>query len=158
LAMMQRLEELKPNPPSADGRSWRALCDRRRHLLEQAIELQRATDAAALRVCNHFIAWFNDEGARLLVDEEQLILSAIGRHVESVPSVAIQALNDHFELRALIRALSWGLFAGCVDLRVVHRLARLLAQHLLFEEEQLSCLLDCFEPDIASEQVGLLNK
>jgi hypothetical protein len=155
--MMQPPEELKP-PRCGDGCSWRALHDRRRHLLEQAIELQRATDATALRVSNDFIAWFNDEGARLLVDEGQLILSAIGRHVESVPSVAIQALNDHFEQRALTKALSWGLFAGCVDLRVVHRLGRLLGQHLLFEEEQLSCLLDCFEPDIASEQVGLLSK
>jgi hypothetical protein len=155
--MMQPPEELKP-PRCGDGCSWRALHDRRRHLLEQAIELQRATDATALRVSNDFIAWFNDEGARLLVDEGQLILSAIGRHVESVPSVAIQALNDHFEQRALTKALSWGLFAGCVDLRVVHRLGRLLGQHLLFEEEQLSCLLDCFGPDIASEQVGLLSK
>jgi hypothetical protein len=126
--------------------------------MEQATELQRATETAASRVCNDFIAWFNDEGARLLVDEEQLILSALGRHVESVPSVAIQALDDHFELRALIKALSWGLFAGCVDLRVGHRLGRLLAQHLLFEEEHLSCLLDGFEPDIASEQIRLLNK
>lgn len=151
--MMQPPEELKP-PRCGDGCSWRALHDRRRHLLEQGIELQRATDAAALRVCNDFIAWFNDEGAPLLVDEEQLMLSAIGRHVESVPSVAIQALNDHFELRALIKAVSWGLFAGCVDLRVVHRLGRLLVQHVLVEEEQLSCLLDRFEPDIA----GLLSK
>jgi hypothetical protein len=158
LAMMQRLEQLKRNSRSTDGRPWRALRDRRRRLLEQATELQRATDAAALRVCNDFVSWFNDEGARLLVDEEQLILCALGRRVESVSSAAIQALDDHFELRALIKALSLGLSARCVDLRVVHRLGRLLAQHLLFEEEQLSCLLDCFGPDIAGEQVGLLNK
>jgi hypothetical protein len=72
-------------------------------------------------------------GIGLFRDEEEWIF----RSLRPTPRAVIDALEDHLEISSLIQALLSEAQAGCVDLRVIHRLGESLEAHLLLEEEEI---------------------
>ena len=82
---------------------------------------------------SNLFAFFDDTGMGLFRDEEEWIF----RSLRPTPKAVIDALEGHLEISALIQALLREAQAGCVDLRVVHRLGESLESHLLLEEEEI---------------------
>jgi shikimate kinase len=130
-------EHMAPTSAAWCGRSWEGLVDRRDDLFQQALALRNATDANSMHVANEFLAFFDETGTGLFRDEEEWIL----RSQQTPPQAVLAAREGHIEISALIKALSREAQAGCVDLRVLHRLGDLLETHQLLEEEEVRPLL-----------------
>lgn len=136
--MSDTLEHMAPAPAAWCGRSWEGLVERRDDAFQQALALRNATDANSIQVANEFLAFFDETGIGLFKDEEEWIL----RSLRPTPQAVLAALEGHIEISALIKALPREAQAGCVDLRVLHRLGDLLGTHQLFDEEEGRPLLD----------------
>lgn len=140
--MSQPLEYMAPSSAVWCGRSWEGLVDRRYEAFQHALALRNATDANSPELVSEFFAFFDDTGIGLFRDEEEWIF----RTWRPTPHVVVRALKDHIEISELITALLNEADAGCLDLRVIHRLGELLASHLLFEEEEIRPLLRRTDP------------
>ena len=134
--MSHQLERTVPTPVEWCGRSWEGLADRRHEAFRHALVLRDATDRNASHIVSEFLAFFDETGIGLFRDEEEWIFQAL----RPTPKAVIKALEDHFEISSLIQALVSEARAGCVDLRVIHRLGELLQTHLLLEEEEIGSL------------------
>lgn len=115
------------------GRSWEALIDRRCQAFAHAQALKRATPGDSHLVVTEFLEFFDATGTGLMRDEEEWIFSSL----RPAPRPVIRALEEHIGISSLIQALINEAQAGCVDLRVVHRLGELVETHLLAEEEEV---------------------
>lgn len=119
------------------GRSWEGLVDRRSDAFARALSLKDATESDSHRVVTEFLRFFDATGVGLLRDEEEWIFSSL----RPVPPAVIRALEEHIAISSLVQALLREAGAGCVDLRVIHRLGDLLEAHLLMEEEEVRPLV-----------------
>ena len=131
--MLQPLERAGSTSRAWCGRSWEGLIDRRCEAFAQSQVLQCATDADSHLVVSEFLEFFDATGASLMRDEEEWIFSSF----RPAPDAVIRALEEHIAISSLIQAVLNEAHAGCVDLRVLHRLGRLLESHLLTEEEEI---------------------
>ena len=131
--MSRPLTEMEPTARIWCGRSWEGLVDRRCEVFAQAASLKGATDSDSQDVVTLFLRFFQETGVGLLRDEEEWIFSSL----RPAPEAVIKALEDHIAISSLIQALLREAQAGCIDLRVLHRLGELLENHLLMEEEQI---------------------
>ena len=131
--MSQQLERSIPTSAAWCGRSWQGLVDRRHEAFQQALALRDATERDSGRVVSEFLAFFDETGIGLFRDEEEWIF----RSLRPTPRAVIDALQGHLAISSLIQALLGEAQAGCVDLRVIHRLGELLEAHLLLEEEEI---------------------
>ena len=134
--MSQHPEQMEPIPGARCGRSWEGLVDRRHEAFRHALALRNATVENSPQVVSEFLAFFDGTGIALFRDEEEWIF----RSLRPTPTAVIQALEGHLEISSLIQALLREARAGCVDLRVIHRLGELLENHLLLEEEEIQPL------------------
>jgi hypothetical protein len=131
--MSKPLEHTVPTPMAWCGRSCQGLVDRRHEAFQHALALRDATDRNSGQVVSDFLAFFDDIGIGLFRDEEEWIF----RSLRPTPRAVIEALEGHLEISSLIPALLSEAKAGCVDLRVIHRLGEVLEVHLLLEEEEI---------------------
>jgi hypothetical protein len=131
--MSQPLERMAPSPVAWCGRSWQGLVDRRTEAFQHASVLTASSDGDSYRVVRAFIAFFDHTGTGLFRDEEEWIF----RTLRPTPRVVLDARQDHIEIASLTRALLDEAQAGCVDLRVVHRLGTQLEEHLVLEEHKI---------------------
>ena len=133
------LQDEPPVPASKVwcGRSWQGLVDRRHAAFAHAQALRHVMDQDSHRIVSDFLEFFDRTGVGLFRDEEEWVF----RSLRPTPAVVLRALEGHIEISSLIGALLNTLQAGCVDLRVVHRLGGLLEAHLLLEEEEIRPLL-----------------
>ena len=144
--MSQQLERTVPTSVAWCGRSWEGLVDRRYDAFQHALALRDATDRNSGHVVSEFLAFFNETGIDLFRDEEEWIF----RTLRPTPRAVIDALEGHLEISSLIQGLLSEAQAGCVDLRVIHRLGELLENHLLLEEEEIGPLFH--QPTIKEPQ------
>jgi hypothetical protein len=131
--MSKPLEHTVPTPMAWCGRSWQGLVDRRHEAFQHALALRDATDRNTGQVVSDFLAFFDNTGIGLFKDEEEWIF----RSLRPTPRAVIDALEGHLVISSLIQALLSEAQAGCVDLRVIHRLGESLEAHLLLEEEEI---------------------
>jgi hypothetical protein len=120
------------------------LAHRRARVLEQAQRLRESEVANATSRGLEFIAFFDDVVDALFRDEEEWMSPLVGDHP---PATVIDALHDHLEISALVSALANGIYAGCADLRILHRIGESLERHLLLESQELFPLLKGDECD-----------
>jgi len=135
--MSRPLEEMQTTERMWCGRSWEGLVERRSDAFARALSLKNATEADSHDVVAGFLEFFHATGVGLLRDEEEWVFSAL----RPAPRSVIRALEDHIAICSLIEALVREAQAGCVDLRVLHRLGELLEAHLLMEEEEVRPLV-----------------
>jgi hypothetical protein len=134
--MSKQLEHTVPAPVAWCGRSWEGLVDRRHQAFQHALALRDVTPRNSRQVVSEFLAFFDETGIGLFRDEEEWIF----RELRPTPRAVIDALEGHLEISSLIQALLSEAQAGCVDVRVIHRLGEVLETHLLLEEEEIGPL------------------
>ena len=134
--MSQQLGRTVPTSIAWCGRSWEGLVDRRYEAFQHALALRDATPANSSHIVSEFLAFFDETGIGLFRDEEEWIF----RSLRPTPRAVVDALEGHLEISSLIQALLSEAQAGCVDLRIIHRLGELLETHLLLEEEEIGPL------------------
>ena len=135
--MSQQLGRTAPTSVVWCGRSWVGLADRRHQAFKHALALRDATDSNSAHVVSEFLEFFADIGIGLFRDEEEWIF----RSLRPIPKAVTQAFEDHLKISLLIQALLSEAQAGCVDLRIIHRLGESLETHLLLEEEEIRPLV-----------------
>jgi hypothetical protein len=131
--VLQPLDRTKPTTQPWCGRSWEGLVDRRSEAFTHALALKAATERTSQRVAHEFLEFFDATGAELLRDEEEWVFCTF----QPVPAAVTTAREEHVAISSLTQSLSNETQAGCVDLRVLHRLGELFEGHLLREEEEI---------------------
>ena len=114
--------------------------------LIQALEMRRATespaekrDAAVQRQAAKFVAFWHRAGAAHFREEEEVLLPAYAEHMGQDQDAGVtRLLAEHSEIRAAVRDFERRFAAKQpIGMEVLARLAKLLHDHVRFEENDL---------------------
>jgi hypothetical protein len=122
------------------------------HALDAALRLRRATPADTGAAVEHFLAFWNVDGARHFGIEERHLLGALGPEDREWRSAVDRVERDHADIRTMAAAIAAGPREGQIEL--AHRLGGRLRDHVRFEERQLFRLLEARLPDEELRRLG----
>jgi hypothetical protein len=122
------------------------------HALDAALRLRRATPADTGAAVEHFLAFWNVDGARHFGIEERHLLGALGPEDREWRSAVDRVERDHADIRTMAAAIAAGPREGQTEL--AHRLGGRLRDHVRFEERQLFRLLEARLPDEELRRLG----
>jgi len=122
------------------------------HALDAALRLRRATPADTGAAVEHFLAFWNVDGARHFGIEERHLLGALGPEDREWRSAVDRVERDHADIRTMAAAIAAGPREGQTEL--AHRLGGRLRDHVRFEEQQLFRLLEARLPDEELRRLG----
>jgi hypothetical protein len=122
------------------------------HALDAALRLRRATPADTGAAVEHFLAFWNADGARHFRIEERHVLGALGPEDREWRSAVDRVERDHADIRAMAAAIAAGPREGQTEL--ARRLGGRLRDHVRFEEQQLFRLLEARLPDEELRRLG----
>jgi hypothetical protein len=122
------------------------------HALDAALRLRRATPADTGAAVEHFLAFWNVDGARHFGIEERHLLGALGPEDREWRSAVDRVERDHADIRAMAAAIAAGPREEQTEL--AHRLGGRLRDHVRFEERQLFRLLEARLPDDELRRLG----
>jgi hypothetical protein len=122
------------------------------HALDAALRLRRATPADTGAAVEHFLAFWNADGARNFRIEERHVLGALGPEDREWRSAVDRVERDHADIRMMAAAIASGPREGQTEL--AHRLGGRLRDHVRFEEQQLFRLLEARLPDEELRRLG----
>src|SRR3712207_3326805 len=122
------------------------------HALDAALRLRRATSDDIRAAVDHFLAFWNADGAWHFRIEEEHLLAALGPDDREWASAVERVERDHADIRALAAALAADPGAARTDL--AHRLGTRLHDHVRFEERELFRLLEERLPDPELQRLG----
>jgi hypothetical protein len=122
------------------------------HALDAALRLRRATPADTGAAVEHFLAFWNVDGARHFGIEERHLLGALGPEDREWRSAVDRVERDHADIRTMAAAIAAGPREEQTEL--AHLLGGRLRDHVRFEERQLFRLLEARLPDEELRRLG----
>jgi hemerythrin-like domain-containing protein len=110
------------------------------HTLAQARRLQdvsKMTDETQQRnLTNDFVNFYFGRAIRHFHEEEELFFAPLVDHPEA-GELVMRAVGDHLRLHALVRTVKRQLSDGDIDGDVLGQIAKLLTDHVRFEEQDV---------------------
>ena len=129
----------------------RALSHQHHQGLFAALQLRRAGRETAVEARQHFLDFFEREGARHFRAEEEVLLPAFARHAGIDDAAIVRVLTDHVDLRGRGQDLER---SADPDPATLRELGERLESHIRFEERVLFPMIEEALPGDELERLG----
>jgi hemerythrin-like domain-containing protein len=120
------------------------------HALAQARRLAdvASSDDPAFRRngANDFVNFYFGRAVRHFHEEEELFFAPLIDH-EEARELVVRAVSDHLRMHALVRKVKTGLSRGEAEPETLGSIAKLLVEHVRFEERELFPLVERLVPE-----------